>query len=111
MRIQFYLYFVLAQLLLICIIITSGDPTAMPTEHQKIMQEEYEKLLKERSKKKQQQHKQKPNIPSRPTGISPHQLGMSRNQENSSIELTHQVFILKLQILSPKLYNKFQFRY
>ena len=69
----------------------------MPTEHQKYVDEQYEKFMAERRKKQQDEIRKKEeeikrNAPPKPTpGISPMKLGISRDPAVNRIPLTRQV--------------------
>lgn len=76
-----------------------STPTSMPTEHQKYVDEQYEKFMSERRKKQQDEIRRKEeeikrNAPPKPTpGISPMKLGISRDPAVNNIPLTRQVSI------------------
>lgn len=69
----------------------------MPTEHQKYLQEEYEKYMKQRqSKKGPTAQKPKDVPPEEPVipkedGFSPRKFGMRRSESNSTVALNAQV--------------------
>lgn len=69
----------------------------MPTEHQKYLQEEYDKYTKERQSKKgpaaQKAKDVRPEEPVIPkeAGFSPRKFGMRRSESNSTVALNDQV--------------------
>lgn len=71
------------------------DPTSMPTEHQELVQAEYEKFMAQRQKEKaakeaEELRKQQASMPPPPKGISPKELGMKRS-DTTQVQLTEQV--------------------
>jgi hypothetical protein len=61
----------------------------MPTEHQKYLEEQYQKFMEDRQKKKkEEQERNRPPPP--PKGISPKELGMKRSTD-SKVPVNEQV--------------------
>jgi hypothetical protein len=69
---------------------TLNIPSDMPTEHASMVHEKYAEFMKQ-NKKKNEPEKQE--YPKPAEGISPKQLGLTRNAETSKVPLTKQVNI------------------